>query len=304
MSTLISCQLMARIMIRYIETTMTEEYPPHKWLLRWMKDAPARWFGKNSSARHIIEGSSHGLAYLRNLARGNDVEDNDNNGKQDVPAVAIPRMKANIPVLLIHGFLGTRGSMYILEKRLQDDGARTIAISLGTLNTRDIRQSAFLLHRKIEAIADKVPGGKIDIIGHSMGGLIGLYYLKKLGGDQHIRKLILLGSPVLGTWAALLGVATVGLWAKSSWQLLPRSRLLDELMQGPLPKNVSVYSIAAAKDRISPVRTTYLQGAEHIVVPYGHASLVISQAVYERIRIILDIKAGNGNSLLMQESIR
>ena len=48
-------------------------------------------------------------------------------------------------------------------------------------NVRDIRRSAFLIHRKIERILAQTPSQKIDIIGHSMGGLIGLYYVKKLG---------------------------------------------------------------------------------------------------------------------------
>ena len=39
----------------------------------------------------------------------------------------------------------------------------------------------------------------------------------------------MMGTPIKGTWVALLGVATLGLWSSSSWQLLPRSRFLDEL---------------------------------------------------------------------------
>ena len=57
--------------------------------------------------RQDLVGGQHALAYLRHLARGNRI-----------------RRKAffdtindeHPPVLLIHGFLGTRGSMYILER--------------------------------------------------------------------------------------------------------------------------------------------------------------------------------------------
>ena len=110
-----------------------------------------------------------------------------------------------------------------------------MSFNLGTLNVRDIRRSAFLIHRKIERILAQTPSQQIDIIGHSMGGLIGLYYVKKLGGHARVRKLIMMGTPVRGTWAALAGVMTLGLWSTSSWQLLPRSRFLDELAQGPMP---------------------------------------------------------------------
>ena len=102
------------------------------------------------------------------------------------------------PVLIIHGFLGTRGSMYMLERRLVEDGFVVVSFNLGTLNVRDIRRSAFLIHRKIERILAQTPSQRIDIIGHSMGGLIGLYYVKKLGGHARVRKLIMMGTPVRG----------------------------------------------------------------------------------------------------------
>src|SRR5215813_4549228 len=152
------------------------------------------------------------LSYLRHLARGNRIRRR---------ALYESINDRHPPVLLIHGFLGTRGSMYPLERRLEADGLCVFSFNLGTFNTRDIRRSAFLIHRKIEAILAQTPVSRIDILGHSMGGLIGLYYVKKLGGHEKVRKLIMMGTPIHGTWAALLGVVTAGLVSASSWQLLP-----------------------------------------------------------------------------------
>src|SRR5690606_16216706 len=153
------------------------------------------------------------------------------------------------PVLLLHGFLGTRGSMLPLERRLVAEGLTVFSFNLGALNTRDIRASAFLIHRKIESILSQTSVDRIDIVGHSMGGLIGLYYVKKLGGHARVRRLVMMGTPIKGTWAALAGVVTLGLWSKSSWQLLPRSRLLDELAQGPLPPGGEAPTLSAARCR-------------------------------------------------------
>jgi pimeloyl-ACP methyl ester carboxylesterase len=224
-----------------------------------------------------LRGGGHALSYLRHLARGNrilrravfDTIDGD-----------------HPPVLLIHGFLGTRGSMYPLERRLQSDGICVFSFNLGTFNTRDIRRSAFLIHRKIESILEQTPGDvqRIDIVGHSMGGLIGLYYVKKLGGAARVRKLVMMGTPIGGTWAALPGVATLGLFSSSSWQLLPGSTFLRELATGPLPPSVDYYTIAAARDWVSPLPSTRLAGATHVTVPLGHSSLVVSEEVYEHIR--------------------
>jgi pimeloyl-ACP methyl ester carboxylesterase len=178
--------------------------------------------------------------------------------------------------------------MFPLEKRLVDDGFTVFSFNLGAFNSRDIRGSAFLIHRKIESILAQTSVSEIDIIGHSMGGLIGLYYIKKLGGHARVRKLIMMGTPIRGTWSALIGVVTLGLWSASSWQLLPRSRFLDELSQGPIPPEVELYTLAAARDWVCPLPSTRLHGAKAITLPMGHSSLVVSPEVYTRIKAVLE----------------
>ncbi|HEY4059066.1 MAG TPA: alpha/beta fold hydrolase [Kofleriaceae bacterium] len=253
---------------------MSEPKSRSSWLLRWALEAPKRWLGKRSTIGQDMAGTTDGLSYLRHLARGNRIRRSD----------AFDKLSPESPpVLIIHGFLGTRGSMYMLERRLVQDGFVCVSFNLGTINVRDIRASAFLIHRKIERILAQTPSQKIDIIGHSMGGLIGLYYVKKLGGSARVRKLIMMGTPLRGTWVALAGVLTLGLWSTSSWQLLPRSRFLDELAQGPIPPGVEVTTIAAARDWVVPLATTRLAGVTGTTVPLGHSSLVLSDEVYRRV---------------------
>lgn len=254
------------------------------WLVRWALGAPSRWLGKKSTVGQDLAGGADGLSYLRNLARGNRIH-------REAKLETVPDNK--VPLLLIHGFLGTRGSMYPLERRLVGDGFIVVSFNIGALNVRDIRRSAFMIHRKIERILSETPAAKIDILGHSMGGLIGLYYIKKLGGNARVRRLIMLGTPVHGTWAALLGIATLGLWSTSSWQLLPRSRFLDELHQGELPQGVEVHTIAAARDWVVPLATTRLSGANAMTVPLGHSSLVVSEEVYQRLIAVLRAPAAH-----------
>jgi triacylglycerol esterase/lipase EstA (alpha/beta hydrolase family) len=234
----------------------------------------ARLLPNPDPIRQDLVGGQHMLAYVRHLMRGNKIRRDAIIENIDVE---------NPPVLLVHGFLGTRGSMFMLEHRLQRDGICVFSFNLGSFNTRDIRASAFLIHRKIETVLRQTPVTKVDIVGHSMGGLIGLYYVKKLGGHEKVRKLVMMGTPQRGTWSALAGVATVGLWSASSWQLLPGSKFLDELHQGPLPPEVEYYSITAQRDWVCPPATSQLPGSTGLSVPLGHSSLVVSPEVYKRV---------------------
>lgn len=224
--------------------------------------------------REDLVGGRHALAYLRHLARGNRLP-------HTTLADAHPDRP---PVLLIHGFLGTRGSMFILERRLEHDGACVFSFDLGLLNRHDIRASATRIQRKIDSILAQVNVDRIDVVGHSMGGLIGLYYVKRLGGANKVRKLVMMGTPVGGTWTALLGIATVGLVSPSAWQILPHSGFLGELMADPLPPGVEVHSISAQRDWVCPATRTVLPGAHTQSVPLGHSSLVISGEVYRHVR--------------------
>ena len=224
--------------------------------------------------RQDLVSGSHTVSYLRHLVRGNEIK---------YKRWTEPLADHHPPVLLIHGFLGTRGSMYVIEQRLIQDGFNVISFNLGMLNVRDIRSSALLIHRKVLSVLEQTKQSRIDIIGHSMGGLIGLYYIKRLGGQKHVRRLIQLGTPNHGTWVALLGVATLGLLSSSSWQLLPGSPFLSDLHRGALPQEVEFYTIAAERDWVCPPTATQLEGAHAITVPLGHSSLVMSEEVYRKV---------------------
>ncbi|GAB4519169.1 MAG: hypothetical protein Tsb0020_37730 [Haliangiales bacterium] len=248
------------------------------WLVRWLSAAPSRWLGRSSAVHQDIASGTQGIAYLRQLVRGNRLR--RASAFDEVPT-------GTNPILVIHGFLSTRGSMLLLEKRLVEDGFCVFSFNLGPLNVRDIRRSAFLIHRKIERILAQTSWRELDIVAHSMGGLIGLYYIKKLGGHSRVRRLVTLGTPYRGTWVALGGVAAMGLLSTSTWQLLPRSSFLDELHRGQIPEGVDVYSIAAARDWLCPPSATRVRGVKAITVPYGHSGLVVSPDVYQRVKSIL-----------------
>ncbi|MEU3053381.1 lipase family alpha/beta hydrolase [Streptomyces griseus] len=121
-----------------------------------------------------------------------------------VTAVATPP-----PVVLLHGFIDNRSVFVLLRRALirngQDQGHHRHR-HLESLNysplTRDIRAAAGLLGRHVEEICARTGHHRVDIVGHSLGGLIARYYVQRLGGDRRVRTLVTLGTPHGGTAVA------------------------------------------------------------------------------------------------------
>lgn len=200
-------------------------------------------------------------------------------------------------MLLIHGYLGTRGSLHLLESRLSQMGYLVLTYRLGLLHTGDICESAALIARKIESIAAQTPLHRMDIVGHSMGGLVGLYYLKRLGGRRRVRRLVMLGTPISGTWSALLGVAMAPL-GRASLQLLPDSAFLRDLEHGALPDGVEVFSVAGERDRLAPSDSTHIKGVRHISVSTNHAGLLVDADVADLVGQILGAPSTNNSPIV------
>ncbi len=199
------------------------------------------------------------------------------------------------PIILIQGFMGTRGVLLPLENHLRALGRDVFSVDLGIFNVSDIKGSAQILSYKVERLIDRfqeVHGfEKINVIGHSMGGLIGLYYLKKLGGHRVVDKLITLGAPFNGTWTSLLGLFPIGLVSKGIWQMLPNSPFLKNLHRKTSEVHESkIVSIAAKYDSICPPKSCHLADAENEILNVGHASLLMDTKVFDAIVRHLDGK--------------
>ncbi len=203
------------------------------------------------------------------------------------------------PVLLLYGFLGTRRVLDVFERRLRRDGYCVWSINLGGLfdayNTRGIDECAEKVREKVERLYSRYELGPLSIIGHSKGGLIGRYYVKRLGGDRRVRNLITLGTPHNGTPTAYFGCATVGLVAKSVWQMTPMSPFIRRLKIGAFPRDVRFVSIYSKLDRASPFPCCMLEDKQggnlfNIEVPgVTHREFVYKRSVYEIVRRQLEL---------------
>ena len=199
------------------------------------------------------------------------------------------------PVLLLYGFFSTRRVFEVLERRLRRDGFCVWSINLGGLfdsfNTHGIDDSAERVREKVERLYARYPSmGPLSIVGHSKGGLIGRYYVKRLGGEQRVNNLVTLGTPHNGTPLAYLGVASMGLLAKSVWQMTPMSPFIRRLKIGAFPRHVRFTSIYSRDDAGSPFPSCMLETDEQDnlhnleISGINHRSYLHNRTVYEAVR--------------------
>ncbi|MFI6646436.1 alpha/beta fold hydrolase [Streptomyces sp. NPDC050529] len=111
------------------------------------------------------------------------------------------------PVVLLHGFIDNRSVFVLLRRSLARHGWHHLESLNYSPLTCDIRTAAELLGRHIEEICARTGHREVDIVGHSLGGLIARYYVQRLGGDRRVRTLVTLGTPHGGTSAAPLAGA-------------------------------------------------------------------------------------------------
>ncbi len=206
------------------------------------------------------------------------------------------------PILLMHGLGATRRVFQVLENRLRQDGHSVITIHLGgvldTFNTKAIDESAKFVSEKVERLFRKYKiKEKLTIIGHSKGGLIARYYIKKYGGDKYCHSLITLGTPHNGSpWAVIGYIPIFAFLSKSIRQMFPSSDFLRELNNTHWPKGVKAVSIYSKEDHFAIYPASVLEthnnpNVHNMEIPnQGHTDFLISKASYWAIKRALGIR--------------
>lgn len=197
------------------------------------------------------------------------------------------------PLLLIHGIFHNHSAFFKIKRQLLSHGWDKIyTINLSTYS-QGIEDLAILTEKKVDAILEQTNSDKVDIIAHSLGGIIARYYIQILTGHQKVKHCITLGTPHQGTLLSNVGIG------KSIKEIRITSGLIKKLNSKPLPKSVSFTSFWSPFDamvwpsRYAQIKhdsktDSHIQNIE--VLNAGHAGLLFSKEVFYKIATILDGK--------------
>jgi len=167
------------------------------------------------------------------------------------------------PVVMVHGFnadyktwiayLGPQG--YLAELGLQGfavgDGQVPGVMETGSLSdplkrTHSIAQNAVILGQYIDNVQQATGAEKVDLLVHSMGGMISRYYIDRVMTRDNVAQLIILGTPMAGSACSVLP-ASLGMMQPATLEIQPSYMLNVFNQQIVHRKGVPFYALAGTK---------------------------------------------------------
>ena len=206
---------------------------------------------------------------------------------------------AKDPVIVVPGF--TTGPIvsigYLpLVERLEGAGYDVTLLVYPDYGLGDIHANAQCLANTVASVRARTGAAKVDLVAHSMGGLVSRDYVKNLGGSTKVDSLITMGTPHYGTDLAVLAKfltfgSCIGITACN--QMARGSSFLNSLNAGDdTIGNVRYTAIATKVDEVVfPYSTAFLANDGNISnvavqdkcwarLP-GHLGLILDGAVFD-----------------------
>ncbi|MEY2468053.1 MAG: hypothetical protein QOF21_751 [Actinomycetota bacterium] len=193
------------------------------------------------------------------------------------------------PVLLVHGYGHNSSAWFMLRKALRRAGFTSVHTMNYNPLLHDIPEIAEKLSNRVEMIRGLTGADKVNLVGHSLGGVVSRWYVQEMDGDLKVNTAITLSSPHKGTIAA---------WAppgRTARECRPRSSILRRLNDRALPTQVRWVAFYGDTDML--VQPTHFGridvpalNARNVLVPgMGHMGMlldgdVVNQVVEELLR--------------------
>jgi triacylglycerol esterase/lipase EstA (alpha/beta hydrolase family) len=111
-----------------------------------------------------------------------------------------PTAARPLPAVIVHGTFGDQKSLLDnLSLALKSDGYCVYALDYGNRATGPIEDSAQQLAAFVDKVRASTGTARVEMVGHSQGGMMPRYYIKNLGGDAYVEDLVGLAPSNHGT---------------------------------------------------------------------------------------------------------
>jgi hypothetical protein len=162
---------------------------------------------------------------------------------EDTTEIAEKVKAANRILLIMHGIIGHTSSMAGCVNLPHTDGQATLFEQYDLVLTFDyenlntlIQETAVALREKLAEVGITAGSGKhLDIVAHSMGGLVSRWFIEREGGDGLVNRLVMVGTPNGGSPMFKLkqtGESMIKAWAGSSLTAALNGLLLSPIVSG------------------------------------------------------------------------
>ena len=188
------------------------------------------------------------------------------------------------PVILVHGLALTHTSWLFVGHYLARRGLGPI---YGTtyFSFQSVAVSAEKLSRTVAAVRARENADRVDLVGHSLGGVVARAYIEKLGGAAHVGRLITIGSPHRGTLYGRMRLFSL-LGLLPSVHQVGTSNFVDPPETIANDPRVTYHAIWSRADAvILPPRSSSLEprGKDVVFDNIGHLALLLSRRVVRTI---------------------
>ena len=186
------------------------------------------------------------------------------------------------PIILCHGYMHNKSAFLLMGHRLRKIGRNNVV----TLNFGPpSRRVPFFAERLSEAVKTALARTgveKVDLVGHSMGGLVVRYFIERLEGAGSVNAAVTLGAPHLGAKTAVFGIF------KSAEQFMPDSDLIAELNEAaPSRRTVKMTAVWSDFDSVVLPSENARLPAPHTNVKVGgvgHVTMLLSERIFDEVR--------------------
>ena len=198
-------------------------------------------------------------------------------------------------MLLVHGLWLHPIAMELMRRRLQRCGYSVRAYSYPTVRV-DLADNV----ERLREYCQRLPGGKLHLVGHSMGGVVALK-AAELVPPACLGRVVLVGTPFRDSFAArALQRLPGGRWllgrCMPQWLAAGSPTRFDACELGVIAgdRGIGLGRLIAPglpkpHDGVVSVEETRVPGmADHIVLRVGHTEMLVSRAVARQVCAFLE----------------